>query len=85
VGDLVHPEIQPQTMKIMKYAAVGAVAAATDFLIFAIFAKLLNFNYLVIGAVGFIIATFINYFLSIRFVFESGIRFAYKKEISLCS
>lgn len=70
-------------MKLVRYAAVGGVAATTDFLIFAIFAKLLNFNYLAIGAVGFIIATFINYFLSIRFVFESGIRFAYRKEISL--
>ena len=70
-------------MKLVRYAAVGGVAATTDFLIFAIFAKLLNFNYLLIGALGFIIATFINYFLSIRFVFESGIRFAYRKEISL--
>jgi putative flippase GtrA len=70
-------------MKIMKYAAVGAAAAATDFLIFAVFAKLLNFNYLAVGAIGFIIATAINYFLSIRFVFESGVRFGFQKEISL--
>ena len=70
-------------MKVMKYAAVGAVAAATDLLIFAVFAKLLNFNYLVIGAIGFIIATAVNYFLSIRFVFESGVRFGFQKEMSL--
>ena len=70
-------------MKIMKYAAVGGVAAATDFLIFALFAKLLKFNYLMIGAIGFIIATTVNYFLSIRFVFESGVRFGLQKEISL--
>ena len=61
----------------------GATAAAVDFVIFAIFAKLLNFNYLWVGAAGFIIATTINYFLSIRFVFESGVRFGFKKEISL--
>lgn len=35
------------------------------------------------GAVGFIIATAVNYFLSIRFVFESGVRFGFQKEISL--
>ena len=70
-------------MKIVKYAAVGAVAAVTDFLIFAIFAKLLDFNYFLIGAIGFIIATVVNYFLSIRFVFESGVRFGLQKEISL--
>ena len=59
------------------------MAATTDFLIFAIFAKLLNFNYLVIGTIGFVIATAVNYFLSIRFVFESGVRFGFQKEISL--
>ena len=42
-------------MKMMKYAAVGEVAAATNFLIFAIFAKILNFDYLEIGAIGLFI------------------------------
>ncbi len=70
-------------MKIFRYAGVGAIAATVDFLIFAVFAKFLNFNYLAVGAVGFIIATTINYFLSIRFVFESGVRFSVRKEISL--
>lgn len=31
-------------MKIFRYAGVGATAATVDFLIFAVFAKLLNFN-----------------------------------------
>lgn len=70
-------------MKIVRYAAVGATAAVLDFVIFAIFAKFLGFNYLLIGAAGFIIATAVNYFLSIRFVFESGVRFGFQKEISL--
>ena len=61
-------------MKIFRYAGVGATAATVDFLIFVVFVKLLNFNYLTVGAVGFIIATTINYFLSVRFVFESGVR-----------
>jgi putative flippase GtrA len=70
-------------MKIVRYAAVGGTAAAADFFIFAVFAKFLGFNYLVVGAAGFIIATAVNYFLSIRFVFESGVRFGFQKEISL--
>ena len=70
-------------MKIFRYFGVGATAATVDFLIFAVFAKLLNFNYLAVGAIGFFIATTINYFLSVRFVFESGVRFGFKKEISL--
>ena len=70
-------------MKIIRYAGVGATAATVDFLIFVVFAKLLSYNYLTVGAIGFIIATTINYFLSIRFVFVSGIRFGFKKEILL--
>ena len=47
-------------MKIFRYAGVGAATAAVDFLICAVFAKLLNVNYLAVGAVGFINATTIN-------------------------
>ncbi len=70
-------------MRVFRYAAVGSVAAAIDFLIFAVFAKWFGFNYLLVGAIGFIIATGANYFLSIRFVFQSGVRFAFQQEISL--
>lgn len=70
-------------MKIVRYALVGATAAAVDFLFFAILAKWAGLNYLLIGAVGFVIATTLNYFLSIRFVFESGVRFKFWREISL--
>lgn len=70
-------------MRVVKYAVVGAIAAVIDLLIFVIFAKLLNFDYLAIGAIGFIIATAVNYLLSIRFVFESGVRFEFQKEVLL--
>lgn len=70
-------------MRIVRYGMVGASAALVDFVIFAIFAKWLGFNYFLVGAVGFLIATTFHYFLSIRFVFESGVRFAFKTEFSL--
>jgi putative flippase GtrA len=70
-------------MKIVRYALVGGTAAVIDFLIFAIFAKWWGYNYLLVGAIGFIIATAVNYFLSIRYVFESGVRFRFEHEISL--
>jgi putative flippase GtrA len=70
-------------MKVFRYAAVGGIAALTDFTIFLIFAKLWGYNYLIVGAIGFTIATALNYFLSIRFVFESGVRFGFQKEIGL--
>ena len=49
-----------------------------------LFAKLLGYNYLVVGCAGFILATAVNYFLSIRFVFRSGARFS-KKELNSLS
>ena len=68
---------------LFKYLLVGGTAAAVDITIFFVFAKLVGFNYLSIGAVGFIAATFVNYLLSVRFVFESGIKFSKKEELAL--
>jgi putative flippase GtrA len=59
------------------------VAAALDFFFFALFAKLLGYNYFVVGAIGFVLATTLNYLLSIVFVFESGVRFKSHTEFSL--
>jgi putative flippase GtrA len=67
-------------MKLFKYFFVGGVAALVDISIFALFAKILQFNYLLIGAFGFILATFVNYILSVRYVFSSGIRFNNKQQ-----
>lgn len=70
-------------MKIIKYFFVGGTAAIFDVGFFFIFAKFLAYNYLVVGFFTFIIATFINYYLSIRFVFESGKKFKKKDEVIL--
>lgn len=70
-------------MKIIRYGLVGATAATIDFSIFAVFAKWLGFNYLVVGCVGFIVATAVNYILSVRFVFQRGVRFRPVQEVAL--
>jgi len=69
--------------KIARYFGVGAVAAAVDISLFALFARYLGYNYLVVGFFTFILATAVNYALSIRYVFESGIRFARHHEVAL--
>ena len=69
-------------MKIFKYFIVGGIAATVDITIFFVFAKLIGLNYFVIGALGFIIATFVNYIISIRLVFHSRARFTKKLEIT---
>lgn len=62
---------------------MGGISALVDISLFAIFAKVLNYNYLAVGTLTFIIATRINYFLSIKFVFKSGIKYKRNKEITL--
>lgn len=68
-------------MKLVRYFFVGGAAAVVDISLFILFAILLKFNYLVVGSVGFILATFVNYRLSVRYVFSSGSRFDKMQEI----
>lgn len=70
-------------MLIVKYFFVGGISALVDIMLFTIFAKLLNYNYIVVGTITFIIATRINYFLSINLVFKSGIKYKKNQEIIL--
>lgn len=66
---------------LVKYFFCGGVAAAFDIFFFAIFAKILGFNYILVSIIGFFIATFINYYLSIRIAFQSEVRFKKTKEV----
>lgn len=70
-------------MKIIKYFFVGGAAAIVDVGLFFIFAKFLSYNYLFVGFFTFIIATFVNYYLSIKYVFQSGKKYKKQKEIFL--
>ena len=70
-------------MRIVKYFFVGGTAAIVDISLFFIFAKFLAYNYLLVGFFTFLIATFVNYYLSIKFVFESGKKYKKEKEIIL--
>lgn len=60
---------------------VGGVSACVDIGLFLAFAQGLGLPYLRVAAASFIIATLVNYFLSVRFVFASGQRFARRWEI----
>ena len=66
---------------LFKYFIVGGIAAAFDLLFFLLFSTWLNLNYLLVAGVGFVIATAINYVLSIRIVFESGAQLDKRQEI----
>jgi putative flippase GtrA len=69
--------------KFTKYFLTGATAAAVDFALFFALVKLVNWPWYIAGTISFIAATLVNYFISIRHVFESGIRFRKRDEIAL--
>ena len=66
----------------MRYFWVGACAALLDLAFFVLFHNLLGLNYLAVGVAGFVLATLLNYLLSIRWVFTSGARFGRGMEIT---
>jgi putative flippase GtrA len=70
-------------IRLTRYLGVGAAAATVDISLFWLFAGHLGYNYLVVGFLTFILATAVNYVLSVRFVFESGVRFARHHEVML--
>lgn len=67
---------------IFRYLIAGGAAAAFDLLFFLIFSTWLNFNYLLVGGLGFVIATAINYVISIKIVFRSGAQLEKRREIA---
>jgi len=69
--------------RVAQYFGVGAAAAAVDISLFTLFARQLGYNYLVVGFFTFILATCVSYVLSVRYVFESGVRFERAHEIML--
>jgi len=70
-------------MRIVRYFFVGGVAASVDILLFALFAKVLGYSYLLVAPCTFVVATWVNYVLSVRHVFRSGARFSRKRELTL--
>jgi putative flippase GtrA len=85
-GARLHRQVQrlqaTALKSLLRYFVVGACAASVDMLFFLIFSTALGFHYLVVGAVGFIVATLVNYILCIRWIFESGRRFGRRAEIA---
>lgn len=70
-------------MKIVKYFFVGGIAAAVDIGLFYLGAGVARWNYMLVGTLSFILATLVNYVISVRVVFQSGTRFARHHEMLL--
>ena len=70
-------------MKLIRYFFVGGAAAVVDIGLFYLGAGIMEWNYLIVGTVSFSLATLVNYVLSVRVVFQSGVRYARHHEILL--
>jgi putative flippase GtrA len=68
-------------MRLFNYLFVGGVAAAIDIGLFTIFSGLLEWPWLPVSIFTFMLATSVNYLLSIKLVFESGTR--HKKNLEI--
>ncbi len=68
-------------MRIVRYFFVGGAAAIIDIILFSLFCVYFDWPWLSVSVGTFFFATLVNYFLSICFVFESGIR--HKKHFEL--
>jgi putative flippase GtrA len=68
-------------MRLFKYFFVGGAAACLDIALFSLFASYFGLPWIPVSIATFILATLLNYFLSIQFVFESGVR--YEKHMEL--
>lgn len=67
--------MKQELLRLTRYFFVGGISAVVDIGLFAIFASHLQLPWVPVSICTFIIGTLVNYFLSIRFVFESGARF----------
>ena len=72
-----------QMKNVSKYFAVGGIAAAVDLSIFVFATEILLYDYLAVAPISFFVATLINYFLGILYVFESRVRFSKMAEFWL--
>ena len=68
--------------KAGRYFVVGGASALTDWAFFALFLYAANTHYLVAGTLSFLVATALNYVLSVRYVFKAGGR-SRRTEIAL--
>jgi len=69
--------------RVVRYFVIGGISAAMDFVLFAVLIKNFGVKWYYANVVSFTLINLVHYALSIRFVFESGARFAKPQEIVL--
>ena len=70
-------------MKVVKYFFVGGLSAFLDFFIFFLLIKIWGVSWFISNTISFSVAIIFNYHFSIKFVFQSKIRYEKKIEFLL--
>lgn len=83
LGALVYRQIQSVPVNFFTYFAVGGVAAVVDIAGFMVLTGVFKIAWFWAALVSFVAAATLNYVLSIRFAFESGVRFRRHHEFML--
>ncbi len=71
------------SLGVFRYLLAAIAGAVVDFSLFALLIYQFEVGYLWAGVAGFLCATFANYLVSIRLVFNSGARFSRLHELVL--
>jgi putative flippase GtrA len=69
--------------RLVRYFVIGGISTVMDFVLFAILLKGFGVKWYYANVASFTLTSLVHYALSIRFVFESGARFAKRHEILL--
>ena len=83
LGALVHRQIQSVPVNFFTYFAVGGAAASVDIAGFMLLTRIFHIAWFWAALMSFVVAATVNYVLSIRFAFESGVRFRRHYEFML--
>jgi putative flippase GtrA len=78
-----HNRRNPERYRVVRYFIIGGISALMEFVLFAILIKVCSVKWYYANVLSFILINLVHYALSIRFVFESGARFAKHQEILL--
>lgn len=73
----------PAFIQLVKYFFVGGTAALCDWGFYWFLINILSIHYVLAAAISFLIATLVNYLLSLKWVFKNSSRFKRGTEVSL--
>lgn len=71
-GKILTDEHSQLIRSMRRYFVVGVIATAVDWVLFLILTFSLDWNYLLSGALSFIVATFAGYLSALRLAFRGG-------------